>query len=225
MPYYTKGYPRFAIEKPITQPWVKDGVQKKQDSGEYYGELKLNEHRSFLCIDDKGAPTLYTYRHDIPTKVHGPVLDQVRELDLPPSSIFDGGHLWRKAFGDSRLWIFDVLVMNGSKVRKTCEERRQIVQDLFPTSKLIWTPLRCDNFTQEFEAMLKGESTLIKEACLKYGMPYEQLAPFFEGFVLKNKTSKLTFPSNKKEVASYFRLRLADVGEYHRKQMGYKLED
>jgi len=209
--YYVNGYPRFCIEKPLRSAWLKDKLKVKESTGQYFAELKLNEHRGFLCIDDNGKAVFYTYRHRNPVKIRGEALARIEAMGLPRSSIFDGGHLFRKEFGPTRIYIFDALVISGEKCKLSCEMRRGLLDKLIKTDDLIWRPLWTEKWVDEFEAMIYGESQLIKEAALAYGFPYEKLLPLIEGFVLKRKDSLLKFPYRQIESASFLKLRLADL--------------
>jgi len=213
---YTGGFPDFSIEKPMPMVWpsAKVALEERQASGRYEAELKLNEHRGFLTIDENGEPTFYTYRYSTPIKLTGPVMEHVKRLNLPPCSVFDGGHFYRLAFSkNSYLWIFDVLVLNGERVTLGWEQRRELRDQLFKPDKYIWVPLRTDTFATEFEAMLSGTSLLIKQAALQYGVPYNLLVKEIEGLVIKRKDSKLRFPRTKIESPSYIKVRIADVNK------------
>jgi hypothetical protein len=211
---YKGGFPRFSIEKPFPVFWPsgKELLEQRQASGDYEAELKLNEHRGFITIDDKGEPTFFSYRHDNPIKLRGPALDHLKAMDLPPGSVFDGGHFSKLTVSkNSHLWIFDVLVLGGEQVVWTWGERRAWLDANIKPDPFIWVPLKTEDFVGEFQRMLNGDSLLVKQAALRYGIPYEMLVKEIEGLVLKRKSSKLTFPSSKKEVSSYFKLRLVDA--------------
>lgn len=200
---YCGGFPNFSIEKPISIPWKSDQLLSMEESGEYVAELKLNEHRGFITTDENGVPTFFSYRGPEPKDV--PALEGV---SLPPCSVFDGGHLFRKDFG-SRLWIFDVLILEGKKVRRPFEERKALRDHHVSPSSTVWLPFSTSSFVREFQDMLNGRSKLIHQASEAYDFP--DLAPFIEGFVIKRKDARPCFPRSKRETASSFKLRIADV--------------
>ena len=212
--YYKNGYPIFSIEKPKKYPYIprlREMMADRQKSGGWYGELKLNEHRGFICLDENGKAIFYTYRHRTPVQIRGDALNRIEAMGIPPSTVLDGGHLFRKEMGPTRLWIFDVLVLAGEKVKVSCDQRKDLLDNLIKTDELIWRPLRTDFWLKEFEDMMIDNSSLIKKAALQYGLPYDDLKLLIEGLVVKRKGSVLTFPSSKKEVGSYLKIRLADL--------------
>jgi hypothetical protein len=211
---YTSGYPKFSIEKPANSPYHPATVpmlRQRQNKGFYYGELKLNEARSFICIDDKGKATVYTYRHSEPTKIRGPALEKLEAMDLPPSTVLDGGHLYRTSFGESKLWIFDILIWAGREVGETAIRRRSILDEVIASDKTIWRPLWTEKWLKEFESMMAGKSRLMKKAALQYGVPLEELTTLIEGLVMKDRSHTHGYPRSMKEIGSMFKIRLSDL--------------
>ena len=212
---YKGGYPVFGIEKPNNTPYsplTLDIIQEQQDSGKYYGELKLNEKRSFICIDAKGKATVYTYRHDRPTLIHGDALERIEAMELPPLTVLDGGHLFRKDLKESKLWIFDLLIWDGREVHEGALDRAEILDDHITTDTVIWRPFRTETWLREFENMMQDKSSLIKKAALAYGVPYEYLRGLIEGLVMKDKKGRLSYPGRgAKTVGNQFKIRLADL--------------
>jgi len=159
-----------------------------------------------------GNATFYSYRNQFPTKLEGPVLDQIKAMNLPPYTVFDGGKFSRVAWSrETRLWIFDILELDGQRLRLPFRERMALRNSLIVTGTHIWLPLGTATFVHEFENMIQGRSALIKEGSLTYGIPYDLFKGCVEGLVVKNLNSKPSFPGKVKEVASFFKLRLVDV--------------
>jgi len=214
MPKYTGGFPTFSIEKPIALPWRggQGYVLEVQSSGEWSAELKLNEHRGFITTDAKGKATFFSYRGPKANSgIVGEVLREVEQMGMPPCSVLDGGQFYRKELGGSRLWLFDVLVWKGEKVRLPWKERRDLLDSLVPAlHPTVWTPPVCWNFHKEFANMLQGKSKLIYQFLQDHNLP-PTFADQIEGLVIKRLDGKHSFPVNKKEVSSFLKLRMADV--------------
>ena len=206
---YLTGYPDFSIEKPILALYNPVLLADQQKSQEFYGELKLKIKRGFITIDYMGAVACYRHGISIPDKSLGDAIDQLKQQNLPPRTIFDGG-----IFIDDtpKLYIFDVLVYKGKELRyETCLQRRKLLEILIKNDDLIWRPHRCDFWFQEFVSMLRGDSSLIKRAALNYGVPHEKLLNSVEGLVMKNKKARLKFPNNVAFSSNFFKLKLEHV--------------
>lgn len=212
---YKNGYPGFSIEKPTNFPYhptTVSYIKNRQASGIYYGELKLNEARSFICVDEQGKVTVYTYRHQRPTKIYGDAINKLEAMDIPPCTVLDGGHLWRTQLKESKLWIFDVLIWDGQEVRVTSLERSKMLDECIITDETLWRPLKTDKWLKEFEKMILGKSPLIKKAALQYGIPLADLQLLIEGLVMKDKDYVLSYPRrNPKIIGGMFKMRLADL--------------
>ena len=213
MTYYTSGFPKFSIEKPVKYPYnpkYKETFARKQKSGKWYGELKLNEHRGFICFDEHGVPIFYSHTGNI-VRIVGDALERLAKSEIPPSSVLDAGHLYRTSLGDTRLWIFDVLVLDGEKVDKPFDHRKFILDNTIRTDELVWRPLGTDFWLKEFEDMMVDNSSLIKRASMQYGVPYDKLKILIEGLVLKRKSGVLTYPSQITKVGNFLKMRLGDL--------------
>lgn len=211
---YTGGFPSFGIEKPMSLPWHGGTglVKDLQDSGGYSAELKLNEHRGFITIDKKGKATFFSYRGPSANSgIVGSVMNDIEQMGIPPNTVFDGGQFFRKELGGSRLWLFDVLVWEGEKVRLPWKERRELLDSAIEDNhKTVWTPPLCWRFHKEFGDMLKGKSKMVSDFLVSHHLP-PSFGDQIEGLVIKRLDGKLSFPVNKKEVPTFFKLRLADT--------------
>lgn len=210
---YKGGFPTFSIEKPMSVPWKSKVLMDTQMSDKYMAELKLNEHRGFLCIDESGKASFHSHRGpSTNSPINGLALEYVESLNLPKSSIFDAGHFSRKEFSnESRIWLMDILLIDGQKVRLPHAERVKLRDQLFKQSKYVWIPLSTTNFLIEFQNMLKGSSPLIRQASEVYAIPYEILVKEIEGLVIKMNSGLHSFPVNKKEVPEFLKLKIVDV--------------
>lgn len=210
---YGRLFPDFQIEKPIKINWGSPQLLSLQESGRYIAELKLNEHRGFLLIDDDRKPRFIGHRGN--EYVLGrEFIAHIEELQLPPRSVFDGGYLSRKDRLDGpRLWIFDILVHRNERLNNPFGERKKLLDRVIPGDKLLWRPVAVTNFLQEFHEILHQRSTLLKRAALQYGVSIEFLRPLIEGLVIKDLEAKPRFSKTLVETASSFKLRTQDVIE------------
>lgn len=198
----------FSIEKPSYMPFLPDRLQDRQRTGEWYGEIKLNENRCFIVVDAKGYVSVRGYRDsNTPLPVAPEAIEQLQDMRLPLSSVFDGGHLKRKDLGQSRLWIFDVLCAEGKRLDLTCEDRCQYRDELITPTTLIWMPMQTKLWLAEFSRMSTAVTPLIRRNALRCGIPVDKFYGLVEGLVVKRRDSRLTYPRNVKIMAaSYFKL-------------------
>lgn len=211
MPDYQGGFPNFAIEKPYKIPWRSNKLLRLQRSGEYEAELKIDEDRSFLCIDEDGNPEIWSHRK-IKPQIRGKLLEHIRSLNIAPCTVIDGGVVFNKKLGNvTRFYAFDVLVYRGQRVRLPWSERRQLRDQILKTDELVWLPLKTDNFISEFQRLIQNNCDLVRQAADQYGIDYETFKPFVEGFVIKKKEGTLSFPHNKREVFTMYKVRLEDL--------------
>lgn len=210
---YGKLFPDFQIEKPTKINWGSLQLITMQESGEYLAELKLNEHRGFLLIDDDGNPRFIGHRGN-EYVLGAKLIQHIQECKLPARSVFDGGYLSRKGRLDGpRLWIFDILIYKNEKMQTPFRDRKELLDRLIPGDQLLWRPLNTQNFLSEFHDMLHGKSTLIKRAALSYGISVELLKPLIEGLVIKKLDAKPRFSKTLVETTSSYKLRVVDVIE------------
>lgn len=211
---YNGGFPTFSIEKPMALPWAGGNgyVKEMQDSGLYSSELKLNEHRGFITIGKDGKAVFFSYRGPKENAgIVGDCLKSIEQLGLPQCTVLDGGQFFRKELKESKLWVFDVLVWGGQKVRTSWKERRAILDEKIPRGhKNVWMPPLCWNFQKEFQDMLGGKSKYIKEFLDEHNLK-ESFSDQIEGLVIKKLDGKLSFPLSKREVSTFYKLRMADV--------------
>jgi hypothetical protein len=202
--------PIFGIEKPMVIPWASDKLAEMQKSGEFVAELKLDEDRGFVCTDAAGVPSFYSHRHDTIAKMTGPVFDGVV---LPPNSVFDGGHIYLKELNrESRVYLFDVLVLNGEKLRIPFSERTTKLRELIKPTKHLWLSYQVHNFIDQFRDLLNGRFILLETLAAHWQIPMPVLKNLVEGFVIKRLDAKPAFPSSPKlETTASFKLRLNDV--------------
>lgn len=198
----------FSIEKPAYMPFLKDRLLPIQKSGEWYGEIKLNEHRSFIIVDDRGDVSIRSYRDlSKPLFVNCAAIQDLKKMKLPKESVFDGGYVNRRSFGELRIWIFDVLMLRGKRLSAICLDRRNMRNDLIDPGPRIWLPASTDKWLDSFEKMLNGGSYLSNKNALQCGCNKDQFFQLVEGIVVKRKTSQLHyFPTVKNLPASYFKL-------------------
>jgi len=196
---YSGGYPDFSIEKPTLAIFQPDWLKQKQQTGEWYGELKLTVQRGFLTTDCRGRSTYY--RHTKPQP------EITKTLHLPPSSVFDVGLFQHGKL--KRFYVFDVLVLDGNNVKETCLQRRRLLESIDDAHEMIWRPLYTDLWYTEYLQMQKNSSMLIKKSSEQYGIAEKDLKGYVEGLVCKRKKSRLTFPSQTSFTgSSFFKLRL-----------------
>jgi hypothetical protein len=207
---YTGGKPKFGIEKPLVIPWATDKLIDMQNSGRWIAELKIDEDRGFICTDAQGKPSYYSHRNDSPTTMTGKVFDGVV---LPPLSVFDGGHVYSKDLNrESRIYLFDVLVIEGQKLHMTFEERTALLRHTVTPSRHIWLSWQSKDFIQDFRNLLNGQYQLIETVAKLWGIPVPFLKKITEGFVIKNLDAKPAFPAGKiAETPASFKLRINDV--------------
>lgn len=214
---YNGGLPPFDVEKPMMIPWASEYLQRIASSGDYLAEYKLNEHRSFLTTNTKKEVTMFSrYRKVLnPTKE---AIIELQNLKLPPNTVFDGGHYKHsKISQQSRIWLFDVLVYHGQKVRLPWVERRKLLEELIPRNlKHIWISPLIEDFLSVFSDLIQKRTPRFDPIFKKAGIDRNTILPEIEGLVIKRKDGLLSFPSKCRETPNFYKLRLIDIPKNYR---------
>lgn len=198
----------YSIEKPSYMPYIPDRLRERQREKGWYGEIKLNEHRCFIVVDAKGGITIRGYKApNSPLRIASKAIADLKDMDLPVSTVFDGGYVRLKDLGETRLWIFDVLTVGGKNLDISCDDRCKYRDELITPTSLIWMPLRTDNWLNEFGKMLDGPTALMRKNAIRCGIPIAKFDALVEGLVVKRRDSKHSYPKSVKIIsASYFKL-------------------
>lgn len=209
---YKGGFPSFDIEKPMMIPWASDYLMRLQESGDYLAEYKLNEARSFLVTDTKGRASLYS-RHSKLLALTPDAQDELNSIKLPPCTIFDGGHYKHsKISTQSRIWLFDILIYRGNKVREPWVKRRELLEKTIPPDlKHLWYSPLITNFLEVFSDLIRKRTPLFDPIFERSRVDREKILPEIEGLVIKRKSGLLSFPTRVKETPNFYKLRLMDL--------------
>jgi hypothetical protein len=197
----------FSIEKPSYMPFLREYLVDRQGSGEWYGEIKLNEHRCFIVMDEKGISIRGYKDPNVSLKMAPEAISDLKSMRIHPGTVFDGGYVKRSEIGEVRLWIFDVLMKDGRRVDLSCDERCDLRDSIITPTNHVWMPMRTEKWISEFDRMLKNPTALIRRNAMQCGISVEKFYPLVEGMVMKKKTSRLTFPRSVRSLpSSYFKL-------------------
>lgn len=208
---YLKGKPSFSIEKPTKIIYGNDMLDIIEMSGRYIAELKIDEKRGMLCIEEGGEIRFWGYRGN-EFNVDEGLKETIRSFNLPEKTILDGGFLKLKSLGEEPyLYIFDILVLDGEYVWQNFDKRNKLLLKLLETRGRLLRPIQISDFVEEFEKLYKGESDLAKKAAKEYNISYELLEPLLEGFVLKDLNGVHSFPHGVKKSSNFYKLRRQDV--------------
>lgn len=208
---YTKGKPLFSIEKPTKIVYGNEMLDLIEMSGRYIAELKIDEKRGMLCIEEGGNTSFWGYRGN-KYPVDDELKETIRSFELPEKTILDGGFLKLKNLGDKPyLYIFDILVYDGEYVWDNFGKRNQWMNEMFETRDRFLRPIQITDFIEEFEALYRGESKLAEKVAQEYNIEYKLLEPLLEGFVLKDLNGTHGFPHGVKKSNNFYKLRRQDV--------------
>ena len=177
----------FNIEKPLPLTIESDLVSSLQESGNYIGQPKLDEHRSFICFNDDKIEVL-GWRGN----VHRIIPNTTSYNNL----VLDGGLLITNKFRkEPFIYLFDVILVGGNKVNADYEKRYEFLSNLKLSGNNVVAP-NIKDFKEEYHRIKNKESKYITELANKFGLKSSEIYDITEGLVLKNKSWKLRYKQN-----------------------------
>jgi len=192
----------FALEKPtfrnFDREWMKSEFQR---TGEWYGELYLNDDFGVLTVDENKKMSFFH------RQVRQPLSLEIEKTDLPANSVFEVGRF--VANKKMYLIFYDVLIHSGRRLASDRLARLKLLKSIVEIKSPILRPLQIDFWLSEYSLMLESKGTLVKKSALNYGIPYEDFVSLVKGMSIKNKKSFLAFPEKFQYSSEAFRLTLA----------------
>ena len=161
------------------------------------------------------APLIFpVFFYDWTYAVDEELRETIRSFNLPRCSVFDSGFLKLKKLGEKPyLYVFDVLAYDGKYVYKKHKDRSEFLNSLFETKDRFLRPIQVENWMEEFECLMKGDSKLAREIAQSYNIEYDLLKPLIEGFVIKDANGIHSFPQSVKKSSNFYKIRLEDVSK------------
>ena len=173
----------FWHERPTFRNFDLKWMREIQRTGEWTGELFLEESFGFLVIDKEKKLSFFHRRNLKPLIV---------DIDLPADSVFEVGQFFIQ---DKMFLIFyDILIHRGEKLLADRLTRFDLLESLIEIKDNVILPLQIDFWFHEYALLLENKGTLAKKFALRYGIPFKDFLPIVKGMLVKKKKSFLSYP-------------------------------
>lgn len=175
----------FWHERPTFRNFELKWMRYIQRTGEWTGELFLNENFGFLVVDKEKKLSFFH---------RGNLYLMALNIDLPADSVFEVSQF----FVQDKMYLifYDILIHQGNKLWADRIARFDLLGSLIEIKDNIILPLHIDFWFHEYALLLENKGTLTKKFALRYGIPFKDLLPLVKGMLIKKKKSYLTFPKN-----------------------------
>lgn len=188
----------FSIEKPIR---ITEESDLAKDSVNYVSQLKIDEHRSFLILEN-GRLTVLGWRGNVHHVMQGVLCSQPYNR-----LVFDGGIIRTLEFKKRPLlYVFDILMIDDNRVTQTYQERYDLLND-YRCSPFIIPECHNDHIKQ-YNDLKSKKSSAIDRFAERAGLATQRAYELCEGLVLKKLDGKLKYPANMTHNANQLKLKL-----------------
>lgn len=189
----------FSIEKPFPISINSDTLVDLDKDKNWVSQLKIDEHRSFIIINDSDVEIL-GWRGNTHHKLK---LSKSTEMKL----VLDGGIIKTTIFKNRpMIYVFDVLLINDERTTMTYKDRFDFIMknriEEFTYPELIKKPIK------EYNAILHHNSKYVENLSKELDISLKEAYRICEGLVLKNLNGTLSYPRLKKYSPNQLKLKL-----------------
>lgn len=189
----------FSIEKPLPISINSDMLKSIDSDNKWVAQLKIDEHRSFLIVEDKTL-TVLGWRGNVHHKI------ELKE-ESKHRLIFDGGIIKTMIFKDRPLlYAFDLLVIDGRRLYTTYADRYDMLQQ--HKLDILTTPQNLNNPIGHYQDILNKKSKIVEDFAKEVNITINEAYAICEGLVIKNTTGKLTFSKSLVKTPNQLKLKL-----------------
>lgn len=189
----------FSPEKPTEINEGAPTLLRLNNDDNWVGQVKLDEHRSYIhvgpdsCVVEGWRGNIFL--QDFPLRSKTPI-------------VLDGGILKQGKFKERPvLYLFDVLLINGDRVKERYRDRYKFLVENIEETDQVVIARHMQNFLNEFEIAKKGPNAEISRISelTKYDPKFFQ--EINEGIVIKNLNSMLSYPRGVSKCAWQLKLK------------------